>query len=518
MSRAARARRAVGGASRRPGRTAPHRLGWQPGASRRPVLALVLVVAALALAGCSVTVPGQPISAGGLRPDGPSGLRTDAPESPLRAEGKEQGNRFDELALDTMDDQYTYYAQIFGKDFGKEFSPAKGLLSYDSRSATGSACGQKLNGLVNAMYLPRCDTIGWDRGVLMPSMQEQVGELSAPTILAHETGHLVQSRLGATRSSVLLLEQQADCYAGAYWGWVSKGNSKYFQLSGDGGMRQILGAMLQVGDPVGLSASNDKAHGTAFDRAFAASLGFASGAARCNQITQAEVDKRVQASGFASDKLPQKYANMPITPELLGEVAGTLDEYFGKTVPDYRKPKLEQFQGGKPPSCPDSSNNDSPVLYCPATNTVSYDLAQLQEIGKAPESWQDNVGDFSAIILLASRYGLAAQASGGGTAAGDNAGLRGLCYAGTWASWMRQPQGEKGLRLSPNDLNKAIYQVVHSPMAAYDDSGKTGTSVLNQVQAFNIGVLYDIRQCFDYYSPGASTPTGLPNPATTPGG
>ncbi|MGI8418517.1 MAG: hypothetical protein ACR2P2_20425, partial [Nakamurella sp.] len=91
-------------------------------------------------------------------------------------------------------------------------------------------------------------------------------------------------------------------------------------------------------------------------------------------------------------------------------------------------------------------------------------------------------------------------------------GLRGLCYAGTWASWMKKPQGSKGLHLSPNDLNKAVYEVVTSPPAAGDVNSATSTTMLDQVQALNIGVVYDIRRCFDFYG---NTGSAAPPAGTT---
>lgn len=480
------------------------------------LLAGVAVIAVLTAA-CTQSVSGQPVrvAAGdgdqsqSVQHQGESGLKPNAPTSPLTAPGAVAGNKYDALALDTIDDLNTYYSQIFPQDFGKAFTPAKKLLSFDSKTSTSTACGEKLGRLENAQYIPDCDEIIWDRGQLMPMMEQQVGALSAPTILAHETGHLVQARLGVAHTSVLLLEQQADCYAGAYWRWVADGHSKYFNFSTGDGLRQVFAAMMWVGDPVGLMPDNAQAHGTAFDRVFAASLGFANGPQRCNSINQVEVNQRIEETGFST--LPMHFGNEQVTADLITMVAATLDEYFGQTVPSYAKPKLEAYTASAPPPC-QGSTPAAPVDYCPATKTVQYNLGQLQKIGTPQASWQSSSGDFSAIMLLASRYALAAQATGGGSLTGNQAGLRGLCYAGTWASWMKKPHGAKGLHLSPNDLNKAVYEVVTNPQTAGDVNSATSTSVLDQVQALNIGVVYDIRRCFDFYgSTGSTAPTAGPS-------
>lgn len=498
---------------------------------RRWRLVAGVTVIALLTAGCTQSVSGQAVRVAGADgnqsktppPEAKSGLKANAPTSPLTAPGAVKGNKYDALALDTIDDLDTFYSQVFQQDFGKTFTPAKQLMSFDSKTSASAACGQKLHGLQNAQYLPECDEIIWDRGDLMPTMEKEVGELSAPTILAHETGHLVQARLGVAETSVLLFEQQADCYAGAYWRWVADGHSKYFDFSQGDGLRQVFAAMMWVGDPVGLMPDNAQAHGTAFDRVFAASLGFANGPKRCNAITQAEVNQRIEETGFS--KLPLHFGNVQVTADLITQVAATLDEYFGQTVPNYTKPTLAAYTGSSPPPC-QGSTPAPPVDYCPATKTVQYNLSQLQKIGTPKASWQSNSGDFSAMMLLASRYALAAQATGGGSLTGNQAGLRGLCYLGTWASWMKKPQGTKNLHLSPNDLNKAVYEVVTSPQAAGDVNSATSTTVLDQVQALNIGVVYDIRRCFDFYgSAGSTTPpagktgttgqTGTSAPKTT---
>jgi hypothetical protein len=54
--------------------------------------------------------------------------------------------------------------------------------------------------------------------------------------------------------------------------------------------------------------------------------------------------------------------------------------------------------------------------------------------------------------------------------------------------------------LSPNDLNKAAYEVMSSPLPATDVNGNTSTTVIDQVQALQIGVIYDINQCYSFYS------------------
>lgn len=469
---------------------------------RRHVRTASIAALLLLVAGCGSVVSGVAVQDSSVATveggtEAPSGLKEGAPKPTLEANDSSTSNKYDVLALSTIEDLYTFYSTEMPKEFDKKFTPAKVLQSYDSTASSAKFCGRSVKGQVNAFYSSQCDGIAWDRGELMPTLEKDVGILSVPTVLAHEMGHLVQNRLGVPRTSVILLEQQADCYAGAYWRWVSEGNSKYFTFSPTSGMRGMLAALQYVADPAGVTKETAGAHGSAFDRVFAATLGFTDGAKRCNTITQEEIDQRIKQSGFS--QIPKKNGNLDVSDELIADVAKTLDIYFGQTVPGYQAPALTKFDGESAPACSGVAQA-GPVVYCPATRTISYNLTQLQEIGKPSGSWSVAKGDFSAMILLASRYAIAALAGSGVRVDAPAGGLEALCYAGTWANWLRAPQGPKNLALTPNDLDKAVLQVITSPLAASDVNGTSSGSVLAQIQSFNIGVIYDIRACFDFYS------------------
>jgi predicted metalloprotease len=243
--------------------------------------------------------------------------------------------------------------------------------------------------------------------------------------------------------------------------------------------------------------STEGAHGSGFDRSYAFTLGYSNGAVRCSKITSAEVQARITETGFTDQ--PHDYGNVEITTDFINELAAVVDEYFTTTVKGYRAPTLTAFDGNVGPGCA-GAPTQFPVGYCPSSNTVSYNLAELRRIGTPTAGFQSTNGDFSAILILVSRYGLAAQVTSGGTAVGTRAGLKGLCFAGSWASWMRKPQGAQDLRLSPNDLNKAVYEVLASPLPASDVAGNSSLAVIDQVQALYIGVVFGAKQCSDFYS------------------
>jgi predicted metalloprotease len=466
---------------------------------------IALAAAGLMLAGCANAISGQAVKVGAAAGTGSSATAAAGPSGPKTGVtpadvtvGNDGRTQSDTLAKNTIEDLYDYYGQIFQKDFGKAFTPAKALISYDSAVKDGpTVCGRSLYRSVNASYNPCADTIVWDRGQLLPDLTRQVGILAAPTVLSHEMGHLVQNRLGVKTDDVLLLEEQADCYAGGYWRWVADGNSKYFDLNQTAGIRMVLSAMMTTGDPVGTTTSAQDAHGSGFDRSYSFTLGFSNGALRCSKITSAEVKARITETGFTDP--PQNFGNVAITDKFLAQIATVANSYFAQTVKGYRPPTLTPFTGKTGPVC-NGAPTQFPVGYCQATNTITYNLAELARIGTPNAGFKSNNGDFSAVLILVSRYGLAAQATSGGTSVGNQSGLRGLCYAGSWASWMRTARGPDKLKLSPNDLNKAVYEVLASPIPATDANGMSSAAVIDQVQSLYIGVVFGAGQCYDFYS------------------
>ncbi len=468
-----------------------------------------LLAAMLLVAGCD-SVSGQavdtgpavepgssgPLPAGSVpatgHPDGPSGPKTGVAPADLTVLG-DGHTAWDTGAKNTVEDLYTFYQGVFSAQFGKKFKPATALVSYDSRDKNAKACGTSLYNFPNAGYVYGCDTIIWDRGVELPTLAQKIGGLAVPTVLAHEMGHLVQTRLGVPQTSpTILLEQQADCYAGAYWKWVSDGNSKYYNINSTTGIRQTLQTLAAVRDPVGSTPDATGAHGDAFDRAYAETEGYAGGVARCQKIDMTEINTRISEQGFTA--VPSDFGNIPISADFLGQVADVADQFFGPRITGYRTPRLVPFQGTDPPTC-DGRATSFPVGYCPATNTVTYNLVELVRIGTPTDGFDSTTGDFSAVMLVVSRMALA----DGTAATGDAAGLRAVCSAGAWADWMKKPQGAKKLALSPVDLDNAEYEVMASPLPASDASGHTSTQVIEQLQAMNTGVVSGAAQCAATY-------------------
>lgn len=484
---------------------------------RRVRTSAVMAVAALALSACSTVVAGTaqrgsvdapsddtPVVVEPVEPidlSGPSGPK-DVPRAKIEVVD-ETDSEHDTLAINTVADLYDFYGTAFPDAFdGEKFVPVDQLVSYDSTDPDAEVCDMPVAGEVNAFYIHGCSTIGWDRGGLMPLLDEEVGELGTPTILAHEVGHRISALRGHTlnNTAVLVLEQQADCYAGAYWRWVADGDSTYFDLNQGEGMREVLTAMLYVSDPIGSSPEAGSAHGTGFDRTLAFQHGYAEGLARCDEMDQKEVDDRIQQFPFVYT--PTTAADsIEITEDFLAIMVEVTNDYFAEEIPGYEAPEVEVVPSGEPPACGGRAAAD-PVDYCPDTHTVTYVLEDLHEIGTPTEGFDSANGDFSAVIMLVSRIALAGAESAGEEITGPDAGLTALCRTGAWSSWMQTPRGEPDTRedkdkyiLGPADLNRAVFQVIASPLPASDVSGVETSSVFDQVSALSTGVVHGPDGC-----------------------
>ncbi|WP_142386850.1 hypothetical protein [Mycobacterium hubeiense] len=147
------------------------------------------------------------------------------------------------------------------------------------------------------------------------------------------------------------------------------------------------------------------------------------------------------------------------------------------------------------------ARDTDPVSYCPATNSVGIDMPGLAERGaKADEVYNPTVtGDFSAYVLVGSRFALAAQKQKGESLRGANAALRSACYAGAWATGLAS--GAAGdVSLSPGDLDEALSGLLTDGVVASDVDGVTVPSGFERVDAFKSGVLDGLAECRARYA------------------
>ncbi|CRK49156.1 conserved exported hypothetical protein [Rhodococcus sp. RD6.2] len=474
---------------------------------RRALLVAVAAAGAAAmLAGCTQVVAGHAVSiyddpftvAGLPATGGPSGPRPGAPHSTLSVRGAD-GSDADTLATSAIDDLAAFWSTEYPAVFAGEFRPVTDLMSWDPTIERSSRfCGDGTYGVANAGYCTRDGSIGWDRAILLPTLMDTFGPMAVVMVIAHEYGHAVQhdSGLAGADSPTLVLEQQADCFAGAYMRHVAAGRSNHFTLNTSDGLNSVMAAMVAVRD----TDPNDPegVHGTAFERVTAFQIGFTDGARACSRIDEAEVDAR-------RAQLPQQFTRpgetgeMPVTEESVDVILDSLQSEFALPQP----PKV--VYTGADTGCPDAASTE-PVSYCPATRTIGVSMPELIDRGTphdvdpagggVDELSVDVRGDFGAYVLVASRFTLAVQQQMGDSLTEPKTALRAACLSGVWTA---ATAAGGSPTLSPGDLDEAVSGLLTDGLMASDVDGNTVPSGFARVDAFRAGVLGGPDACTSRY-------------------
>ncbi|MEI8239391.1 MAG: neutral zinc metallopeptidase, partial [Actinomycetota bacterium] len=190
---------------------------------------------------------------------------------------------YDGFLTHAFKDIEAFWSDQFKATYGIDWTPLKGGIyaAYPDRTEAIPGCGtaettfSDVKG--NAFYCGHGDFMVYDDSFLLPQLVDELGKEAVAIVLAHEFGHAVQGRAGNSHQPVILSEQQADCFAGAWAAHVASGSSDSIHF-GDRAIRAGLVAMIQVRDPVQLAGKDDpNAHGTGFDRVGAFQDGFKGG-------------------------------------------------------------------------------------------------------------------------------------------------------------------------------------------------------------------------------------------------
>jgi predicted metalloprotease len=476
--------------------------------SRRHVVGTVIATcAALLVAACTTTLQGKAVSvfddpfhvAGMPATDGPTGLRPDAHGPARDVEGTDNG-KIDELAGNAVSDIEEYWGSAYSETFDGQFTPVEALISWDANGFDDSTfCGDDTYGLVNAAFCYDDETIGWDRGELLPALRKAYGDMGMTMVLAHEYGHAVQHQAGLKSENTpsLVAEQQADCFAGSYMRWVAEGKSPRFTLSTGEGLNNVLAAVIAFRDPL-LSEGDPEAgvdeHGTAFERLSAFQFGFTDGPSACAAIDLREIGQR---RGDLPVLLPEdQTGELPITEESVRSIVDAMGILFSPANP----PQLS-FKASDSEGCPDARPSP-PASYCPATNTIVVDLAELAVMGTQSDSDGGGLasGDNTAYSVLVSRYMQAIQHARGGVML-DNAeaALRTACLTGVATVKMSKsvttPDGNT-IALTAGDVDEAVSGILTNGLAASDVNGESVPSGFSRIDAFRVGVLGAEDRCF----------------------
>jgi predicted metalloprotease len=484
--------------------------------SRRHAALLVTAIAlclTMLLPGCSTMVTGHAVSmlydpfrVGGLpAEDGPSGPKADAPQPSGTVDGATGGD-IDHLALLSVNDIEEFWRYTYPDAFpGRPFLPVKTLASYDAKDPTGATvCGEKTFKFVNAFFAGPCNLIAWDRGVLLPTAQKFFGDMAVTGLLAHEYGHAIQrmANLVSRKDPGLVLEQQADCFAGTYLRWVAEGHSRRFTISTGDGLNHVLAGILVSRDPTITPDEADmieEGHGTALDRISAFQMGFDTGTTACADINMDEITHRrgdLPLSLQADPSGEMQTGEVAIT----GDTLTTLADILGTVYKPARKPTVSL----QPGNCPDATTTP-PVSYCPATNTITVDLPALQQLGRAQDesSYVLLQGDNTALSIFTSRYALAVQHDKGLPLDSAVSALRTACLTGFAQRSMSSPidtaSGQQ-LVLTAGDLDEATAGLLTNGVVASDVNGSTAPAGFTRIMAYRSGLLGTAEQCYQRFA------------------
>jgi len=396
----------------------------------------------------------------------------------------EVGKTYDASVDQTIADIQSYWAKTMPSVYGTQYEaiPTDRVFPYSESNPPpncddgGQTKAPYQDVAGNAFYCSNGDFVAYDEQGLIPKLRSQYGEFAVGLVFAHELGHAIQARVNYSPSASVLLEQQADCFAGAWAQHVATSTDENVHLSKDD-LDTALAGLLALRDPSGIDGSQDGAHGNGFDRVSAFQDGYEGGAQACADYQNNP--PTVTESGYTSQSDYQNGGDLSVQ-ELLPIVTDSLKSYWTNATTKFSgATKLVSGDVARAAaSCPtaDQGALDDAVVYCAATDTITYDAARV-----AKE--HDSIGDFAPAVLIATEYAASVQQSLGRdvqSAAGRSASV---CLAGAWTANVGNESGTAtSSSLSPGDLDEAIAALVASRSGNVDRG-----SAFDRVASFRKG-------------------------------
>jgi len=348
-----------------------------------------------------------------------------------------------------------------------------------------------------AFYCPIGDIVVLDDGPdgLLEYLSREFGPSSAAVVLAHEYGHALQDRLGLLDGSVptILLEQQADCVAGAWTGRAAQGGSSVLRLD-ENDVRTALIAILNVRDPAGADQFDAGGHGSGFDRIGAFQVGVESGLDTCLTLIDQPLDLMPNQFLSVDDMLRGGNAPYDCTFEPDPECSPSW-EFLGADLEEFWSLVLGEPIGltGRPvsgaPPCVEARPIADVVALCPGE--VVFDEPTVLDV-------YEEVGDFVLGYLLALGWIEETLTRIDSPATGVDRALLTDCLVGAWVNditlgLQRAPERTSTVATSPGDLDEALEMIIRLSDTTGDAAGR-GTA-FDKIAAFRTGVLGGLSAC-----------------------
>ena len=447
-----------------------------------PVVRLIAVLAVV----LTVTTGCIPIVRGPGGRDSGQGAGIGRGDAPTSSEA-------DKVVRGALKDVERFWSATFPRlSGGRPFVAVQGGYHPYSQRNLPPPCGQEQAAYQpNAFYCPSGDFIAWDSEQLIPRLQADFGPLLVGVVMAHEYGHAIQARLGLAQQPTIVLEQQADCFAGSWVADVKAGRSKAFGQINPDQLDSTVAGILQLRDQPGSSAVSPAAHGNAFDRVRAFQEGIEQGATRCagyraGNLPVTEVPFTTREDAATGGNLPYRDAV-----KLLGQ---DVQSYWSRTFPrlanrNWQNLRIVAYDPADAPECNGRTRSEEEAsgtaFYCRTGNFVAFDNRQL-----GPRLYQ-RIGDNAIGMLLADLFAQAAQDRRGRPTQGRDAQITIDCLAGSWASDLLNRGRDSDLQLSPGDLDEAV-----AALLVFGRAGDSGdASAFDRIAGFRDGVLEGLPAC-----------------------
>jgi predicted metalloprotease len=371
---------------------------------------------------------------------------------------------------------------------GAAFKPVSGGYHPYMRTDLPPACGpEQPEYQPNAFYCPAGDFIAWDAETLIPQLNADFGPLLVGVVMAHEYGHAIQTRLNTSEQPTVVLEQQADCFAGAWTADVLAGRSTAFPKPTPEQLDKTAAGLVLLRDEPGTSARNPQAHGNAFDRIRAYQEGIEQGAQQCAGYRSGNLP--VTEVPFQTPEDAANGGDLPYSDAVNG-LAADAETYWERTYPRLANAAWADLPvrpfAGEAPDCPaPDATAGGAAFYCPDGDFVAFDNQRL-----GPLLYQ-RIGDNAVGMLLGELFARAAQ-DRRGVSTRDKAGQLAVdCLTGSWANSMLLRRRGDGVTLSPGDLDEAVIAL----LAFGGTAQQTGVTAFERIAAYRNGVLKGLGAC-----------------------
>jgi predicted metalloprotease len=398
-----------------------------------------------------------------------------------------------------VDDLQQWWSETMPAVYGIDYTPIPNskVIAYTSKTRVPQ-CGPRRatykDVAFNAFYCNAGKFVAYDNEELFPYLAKQYGDFTIALTLAHEWGHAIQDQAGLTGPTIAL-EQQADCFAGAWVRHLADGGSESLSLN-EGNLDTGLAGYLTLRDPPGSDPTADGAHGSAFDRVSAFQEGYDGGAQRCADF--ATNPPALTDIAFSTAAEAKSGGNAPLR-EVVPAVAADLDTYWAGLLSDYETVAVKYFDArqGRPKCGATTLGKNLDIAFCPRTNTIVVDRTLFPDVYKRS-------GDFGVAAVVAAEWAVAMQNHEGVTGDEKSLELQQSCFTGSWAGAVARgdhnPDGT-GLVLSPGDLDEAIQSYLIFTNQGKVEAG-TGASAFENVDAFRVGFFQGESACL-HYVPGS---------------